>query len=74
VIKPHASEELRPLFVMDDQERAALQQEAERLPSIVVSSAAAANAVMLGAGYFTPLPGFMNLADALEASSGRCPS
>ena len=68
MIKPHSSEELRPLFVMDDRERAALQKEAERLPSIVVSSAAAANAVMLGAGYFTPLAGYMNLPDALDVA------
>ncbi len=68
MIKPHASEELRPLFVKDDQERAALQREAEGLPSIVVSSAAAANAVMMGAGYFTPLAGYMNLADALDVA------
>ena len=68
MIKPHASETLRPLFVMDDRERAALQKEAESLPSLVVSSAAAANAVMLGGGYFTPLAGFMNLADALDVA------
>jgi sulfate adenylyltransferase len=68
VIKPHGAEQLRPLFVMDARERAALVQEAERLPSIVVSSAAAANAVMLGGGYFTPLPGYMALPDALDVA------
>jgi sulfate adenylyltransferase len=68
VIKPHGSEELQPLFVMDPGERAALAREAEKLPSIVVSSAAAANAVMLGAGYFNPLSGFMGLADALSVA------
>jgi sulfate adenylyltransferase len=68
VIKPHGAEELSPLYVMDAQERAALALEAQRLPSIVVSSAAAANAVMLGGGYFTPLTGYMALADALEVS------
>lgn len=64
MIKPHNSDELKPLFVYDDAERSALSAEAENLPSILISSAAAANAVMLGAGYFTPLPGYMNLADA----------
>ena len=64
MIKPHNSDELKPLFVYDDAERSALSAEAETLPSILISSAAAANAVMLGAGYFTPLPGYMNLADA----------
>ena len=39
--------------------------EAEELPSLLLNSAAAANAVMLGAGYFSPLDGFMNLPDAL---------
>jgi len=68
VIKPHGSEELRPMYVMDSRERAALIQEAEKLPSIVVSSAAAANAVMLGAGYFNPLTGYMGLADALAVA------
>jgi sulfate adenylyltransferase len=69
VIKPHGAEELRPLYVMDAQERARLTEEAEKLPSIVVSSAAAANAVMLGAGYFTPLSGYMTLADAVDVAA-----
>jgi sulfate adenylyltransferase len=53
------------LFVSDSGARAALQAEAEKLPSLLLNSAAAANVVMLGGGYFTPLAGFMNLADAL---------
>ncbi|MBW2525355.1 MAG: sulfate adenylyltransferase [Deltaproteobacteria bacterium] len=65
MIKPHGSDKLNPLYVMDDDKRAALLKEAEGLPSIVVSSAAAANAVMMGGGYFNPLTGFMNLADAM---------
>ncbi len=68
MIKPHGSEKLNPLYVMDPQKRAALVKEAEALPSIVVSSAAAANAVMLGAGYFNPLLGYMNLADAVSVA------
>ena len=68
MIKPHASEQLRPLYVQDDRERASLLKEAESLPSVVISSAAAANAVMLGAGYFTPLQGYMNLADAMDVA------
>lgn len=66
MIKPHGSDTLNPLFVMNESEREALRKEAEALPSVVVSSAAAANAVMLGCGYFTPLRGYMNLADALN--------
>ena len=65
MIKPHGSDKLNPLFVQDDNKRAALLKEAEGLPSIVISSAAAGNAVMLGAGYFNPLTGYMNLADSL---------
>ncbi len=68
MIKPHGSDTLNPLFVMDDAERAALAKEAEGLPSIVVSSAAAGNAVMLGGGYFNPLTGYMNKADALQVA------
>ncbi len=65
LINPHGSETLNPLFVFDDSERAALAKEAEGLPSVVVSSAAAANAVMMGGGYFNPLTGYMNAADAM---------
>ena len=68
MIKPHGSDELNPLFVYDSAENEALQKEAEGLTSIVVTSAAAANAVMLGAGYFNPLTGYMNKADALSVA------
>ncbi len=65
MIKPHGSDRLKPLFVINEKQRIELLKEAENLPSVVISSAAAANAVMLGSGYFTPLSGYMNLADAL---------
>ena len=68
MIKPHGSDELNPLFVYDSAENEALQKEAEGLASVVVSSAAAANAVMLGGGYFNPLTGYMNKADALSVA------
>ncbi|NKI17025.1 sulfate adenylyltransferase [Spongiibacter sp. KMU-166] len=68
MIKPHGASELNPLFVYDTEKHHALNAEAETLPSITVSSAAAANAVMLGAGYFTPLKGYMNLADSLSVA------
>ena len=67
-IKPHGSDTLRPLYVADAARRAALAREAATLPSLLLNSAAAANAVMLGAGYFSPLPGYMNLADALSVA------
>lgn len=66
MIKPHGSDTLNPLYVADDAAREQLMQEAHELPAITVSSAAAANAVMLGAGYFNPLTGYMSKADALS--------
>ena len=68
MIKPYGSETLSPCFVADDNQRAALIKEAEGLPSLLLNSAAAANAVMLGGGYFNPLQGYMNLADALSVA------
>lgn len=68
MIKPHGSEQLHPLFVDDTQTRHALMAEAEKLPSLLINSAAAANAVMLAGGYFNPLTGYMNLADALSVA------
>lgn len=68
MIKPHGADALNPLFVADANERARLTAEAEQLPSLLITSAAAGNAVMLGAGYFTPLRGYMNLADALSVA------
>ncbi|MDX2507561.1 MAG: sulfate adenylyltransferase [Gammaproteobacteria bacterium] len=69
MIKPHGSDELNPLFVYDSAENEALQKEADNLASIMVSSATAANAVMLGAGYFNPLTGYMSKADALSVAN-----
>lgn len=69
LIKPHGSDTLNPLYVFDDAKRAELLKEAESLPSIVVCSQAAANAVMLGGGYFNPLPGFMDLEESLKVAN-----
>jgi sulfate adenylyltransferase len=68
LIKPHGSDVLNPLLVEDAQLQQQLLTEAETLPSLLLNSAAAANAVMLGAGYFNPLSGYMNLSDALSVS------
>ncbi|WP_438957493.1 sulfate adenylyltransferase [Porticoccus sp.] len=64
MIRPHGSDTLNPLFVYDTEQHHQLLKEAEELPSLLLNSAAAANAVMLGAGYFNPLEGYMGLADA----------
>ncbi len=68
MIKPHGSDTLNPLYVADDAKRAALEAEAAGLKSIVVCSQAAANAVMLGSGYFNPLNGYMDLDDSMSAA------
>lgn len=68
MIKPHGSDELNPLFVYNKDKRDALLAEAEDLPSLLLNSAAAANAVMLGGGYFNPLTGYMSLADSLSVA------
>ena len=68
MIKPIGSDTLNPLFVSDDSQREALIKEGEKLPSLLVSSATAANAVMFAGGYFNPLTGYMNLADALNVA------
>ena len=68
MIKPHGSDELVPRYVSDDERHRQLQAEAETLPSLLLNSAAAANAVMLGAGYFNPLQGFMGRDDALSVA------
>ncbi len=68
MIKPHGSDTLNPLFVYDTEKHHQLMHEAESLPTLMLNSAAAANAVMLGAGYFNPLEGYMNLADSLSVA------
>ncbi len=68
MIKPHGSDALNPLFVYEQDKHHELSSEAENLPSLMLNSAAAANAVMLGAGYFNPLTGYMNVADAMSVA------
>ncbi|QEP42529.1 sulfate adenylyltransferase [Ectothiorhodospiraceae bacterium BW-2] len=68
MIKPIGSDELQPLFVYNSDENEKWRHEAESLPAVVISSQAAGNAVMMGAGYFNPLKGFMSVADAMGAA------
>ena len=68
MIKPVGSNELQPRFVYDTELHAKLMKEAETLPSVIISSQAAGNAVMMGAGYFNPLKGFMSVADGMGAA------
>ncbi|MDE0785671.1 MAG: sulfate adenylyltransferase [Porticoccaceae bacterium] len=66
MIKPHGSNALNSLFVEDVNDRNQAIEDASKLPCLNINSAAAANLVMLGAGYFNPLTGFMNLLDAMS--------
>jgi sulfate adenylyltransferase len=68
MIKPVGSNELQPLFVYDPDNHHELMHEAEGLPSVVISSQAAGNTVMLGGGYFSPFDGYMNVADAVSVA------
>jgi sulfate adenylyltransferase len=68
MISPFGSEILQSVYIDDSSLREDLLKEAQSLPSIVISSSAAANAVMLGGGYFNPLKGFMNLQETLKVS------
>ncbi len=67
MIKPYGSNNLNPLLVTSI-ERQQLLIESQSLPSLLLNSAAAASAVMLGAGYFNPLNGYMNLTDAMSVA------
>lgn len=69
MIQPHGNKNLNPLYISDNKQRSELIKESETLESILLTSMAAANVVMLGAGYFSPLNGFMSLSDALLVSS-----
>ena len=68
MIKPHGSDALQPLLISDPEKNRMLTAEAEHLLSLLLNSATAANVVMLGGGYFTPLRGFMDLTDALAVA------
>ncbi len=69
MIKPHGAETLNPLYIGDDVQRNELAKEAEHLPSVLISSGAAAAAVMLASGYFTPLTGYMSIAEATSVAA-----
>ncbi len=68
LIKPHGLNELSPLFISDESERKRLIEESKNLKKIMLNSSAASNSVMLGAGYFTPLTGYMDKENALSVA------
>ena len=66
LIEPHGASQLNPLYVADSAAREKLAAQAGSLAAVLISSATAGNAVMLAGGYFSPLNGFMNKADAVS--------
>lgn len=68
MISPYGTSSLKSLYVDDAALRSSLLEEAQRLPSLLINSSTAANVIMLGAGYFSPLTGFMDKADALSVA------
>jgi sulfate adenylyltransferase len=52
LIKPHGSDTLNSLLITDNDKLQQLLTEAESLPSLLLNSAAAANAVMMGGWLF----------------------
>tara|TARA_B100000965_G_scaffold406842_1_gene449488 strand:- start:670 stop:1863 length:1194 start_codon:yes stop_codon:yes gene_type:complete len=68
LIEPHGSSTLNPLFIEDVQKRERILQDADNMKKVLINSAAAANVVMLGAGYFNPLEGFMSKNDAFSVA------
>ena len=74
LIAPHGSDSLKPLYIEDSSERNSLIKASENMPHLLLNSAAAANAVMLGAGYFTPLGGYMDKKNATSVSENMTTS
>ena len=69
LIMPHGSNELNTLYIEDEMARSSMLSAAAEMRSLEISSAAAANAVMMAAGYFNPLTGFMNKEETLKVST-----
>ena len=68
LVAPHGSDILKPLIIKDKSEKDNVITQSKKLHQLKLNSAAAANAVILAAGYFTPLEGYMNKKDALSVS------
>ncbi len=65
LIRPHASDQLRPLMINADK-LTEYRQYAEKLPKITLTSRENGDLIMLGLGGFTPLYGFMTYQDWLN--------
>ena len=69
LVRPHGREQLKPLIIRDKKEISTILEENKSSPTLLLNSAAAANVVMLGAGYFTPLNGFMDKKNSLSVAT-----
>lgn len=72
MINPYGSKALNLLLEPEESSCQHVIDNFSDLPHILLNSAAAANLVMLGAGYFNPLTGFMNKADTLSICGNFC--
>ena len=72
LIEPHGSGTLKPLYIEDSSDRNSILEATKNMPKLLLNSAAAANAVMLGAGYFTPLDGYMDKKNTLSVAENMC--
>ena len=72
LIEPHGSDTLKPLYIEDSSNRNSILEATKNMPKLLLNSAAAANAVMLGAGYFTPLDGYMDKENTLSVAENMC--
>ena len=68
LIMPHGSNELNTLYIEDEMARSSMLSASAEMRSLEINSAAAANAVMMAAGYFNPLTGYMNKEETLKVS------
>ena len=68
LVRPHGSRELKPLIVEDKAKSEAIIRSSLDTKRLELNSSASANVVMLGAGYFTPLSGFMDKENALNVA------
>jgi sulfate adenylyltransferase len=62
LVKPHGGGELKPLLMQGEAKKAELARAAS-LPQVRISSRETGDLIMMGIGGFTPLEGFMTLAD-----------
>ena len=69
LIAPHGVDTLKPLYINDSSKRQSILEQSKKIPQLLLNSAAAANTVMLGAGYFTPLRGFMDKKNAISVAN-----